>query len=254
MVAPLVIVAGFLLGLAVTLLGGGGGVFYLAVLLVVVELPYAVAVPTSLATVIATTAFGSLGHARRGNVAADYGLAVVAGAVGGAYLGARVVGAVSEGLLTRMFGGFLVVVAALLYLLDRRPDAVGAPPPLTPLRAVFAVGLGAATGLLSATFGISGTPALLPGLYALGLPAAAVVGTSVFCILGVSMAGVAWYATLLGVRWDIVVPFGASAAVGALVAPRILDAIPEARLEAGYGPVLVGVTALTGIGFLLGIV
>jgi uncharacterized membrane protein YfcA len=76
-VLEIVLSLGVVLGAAVTLLGGGGGVWYLLVLLAL-DVPYRVAVPTSLATVLVTTSFGSFGHLREGRVDGRVAVAVVA--------------------------------------------------------------------------------------------------------------------------------------------------------------------------------
>lgn len=251
-------VLGLCIGATVTLLGGGGGVFYFIALVSLVGLPYDVAVPTSLAAVVLTTAFGSVGHYREGNVALRIGALVVLGAVLGSYLGARVVSGVDAALLRRALGAFLLVVAGLTLVIDRyRPTPEGSTESidadLDAVRGVGAVGIGVLTGLLSALFGISGTPVLLPGLFALGLPAAAVVGTSVFAILGVAVAGVGWYASLGGLDLVVAVAFGAGAAVGGGLAPRLLAGVPTEWLDAVSGPVFAVVSALAGIGFLLGV-
>lgn len=247
---------GLCIGGVVTLFGGGGGVFYFLVLIAVVELPYEVAVPTSLATVVLTTAFGTYGHLRAGNVARRVGAGIVAGAVVGTYAGTRVVGALPTALLRRALGVVLLLVAASLLVLDHgrddHPERPGRPP-FGPRRAAGSVALGGVTGALSAVFGISGTPVLLPGLYALGLPASVVIGTSVLGILGVAAAGVGWYAALGGLDPVVTVAFGAGAAVGGVLAPRLLGSVPEGALESAAGPVFATVSALAGVGFLLGL-
>jgi uncharacterized membrane protein YfcA len=249
---------GALIGGAVTLLGGGGGVFYFLALVSLVDLPYRVAVPTSLATVVLTTVSGSYGHYREGNVAVRVGTLVVLGAVGGTYVGARTVGSVDTALLRRALGAVLVAIAGLTLVIDRYRTAPTEPvatidASLTPGRALGAVVLGGLTGLLSALFGISGTPVLLPGLYALGLPAAAVVGTSVFAILGVALAGVGWYAGLGGLDPVVALAFGVGAAVGGVLAPRLLAGVRTDRLETVSGPLFAVVSVLAGAGFLLGV-
>ncbi|MFB6205858.1 MAG: sulfite exporter TauE/SafE family protein [Haloglomus sp.] len=253
-------ILGLFIGATVTLLGGGGGVFYFLTLVTLVGLPYRVAVPTSLATVVLTTAFGSYGHYREGNVAVRIGALVVSGAVVGTYLGTRAVGSLPTSLLRRALGGFLLALAVATLVVDRyRPsprDAAGTRTTsvaLGPVRAGGAVALGVLTGALSALFGISGTPVLLPGLFALGLPATAVVGTSVFAVLGVAVAGVGWYAGLGALDPVVAAAFGLGAAGGGVLAPRLLAGAPTDRLEALSGPVFAGLSALAGVGFLAGL-
>lgn len=197
---------GLCIGGVVTLFGGGGGVFYFLVLIAVVELPYEVAVPTSLATVVLTTAFGTYGHLRAGNVATRAGAGIVTGAVVGTYAGTRVVGTLPTALLRRALGVVLLLVAASLLLLDTERAA-------EPER------------LASLPFG----PRRAAG------------------------AGVGWYAALGGLDPVVTVAFGAGAAVGGVLAPRFLGSVPEDTLESAAGPVFATVSALAGVGFLLGL-
>lgn len=251
MLASLALVGlGVVLGLAVTLLGGGGGVFYLIVLLVVVDLPYQRAVPTSLATVILTTAAGSLGYLRDGQVAWRLGTVIIAGAIPGTYLGVRVVSTAPLALLERVFGGFLVLVSIAVLVQQRPPgEAVSR----RAVALVLAVVVGAVTGLVSGTFGISGTPVLLPGLYLLGVAGRAIVGTSVFCLFGISLSGVGWYASLGGLDWRLVVLVGGGATVGALLATRLVTLGDADRTDAVVERVVPVVSGAAGLGFLAGV-
>lgn len=243
---------GLCIGLLVTLLGGGGGVLYLPVLVVGFGVPYKVAVPTSIATVVPTTLFGSVGHFRDGNVAWGTGLVVILGTVVGTYLGTAVAGLVANAALERVFGLFLLVVAAVSRLRDEKSESGRGVEGR--LRVAVAILVGVVAGIATALFGISGTPILLPGLYLLGLSARVVVGTSVFVILGNAVGGVFWYAELRGIDWELVALFGAGTAVGALVAPRFYRYLPDEAAADGYERFFTAVAAVTGVGFLVGLV
>lgn len=245
-----VVPLGLLLGVAVTLLGGGGGVWYLLVLLAF-DVPYRVAVPTSLATVLLTTAFGSLGHLREGRVAVRPAVVVVAGAVVGTGVGVRIVSRLPTAVLERLFGAFLLVAAGLVWVLTDPDEERSRWVVPARLRDPVAAIVGLLTGVASAVFGISGTPVLLPGLALLGLSATSVVGTSVVAILGTAIAGVAWYERLAAVDWSLALPFGLAAGAGAFAAPRLYRVLPdEERLERGYRVVFTLVAAGAGVAFL----
>lgn len=243
----IVLSLGLVLGAAVTLLGGGGGVWYLLVLLAL-DVPYRVAVPTSLATVLVTTSFGSLGHVREGRVDGRVAATVVAGAAVGTGVGVRLVTRTPGPTLERLFGGFLLVAAGLVWVVTGDEASWTVPDHLeTPAALV----VGVVTGVASAVFGISGTPVLLPGLAALGLSATRVVGTSVVAILGTAVAGVAWYQRLGTTHWSLAVRFGVAAGVGAFLAPRLYRLLPdEERLERGYRVVFTVVCGGSGLAFL----
>jgi hypothetical protein len=61
-------VLGFTIGLLVSMLGGGGGFFYVPALTLLYNLSTQLAVSTSLASIIPTTAIASLSHKRSGNL------------------------------------------------------------------------------------------------------------------------------------------------------------------------------------------
>ncbi len=65
---------GFLIGLLVTTLGRGGGSLYVPILTLFFGEPPQVAVATSLATMLPTTAVGAIFHYRLGNVDIRTGL------------------------------------------------------------------------------------------------------------------------------------------------------------------------------------
>ncbi|SEO21084.1 hypothetical protein SAMN05216388_1009133 [Halorientalis persicus] len=245
-------VVGFLIGALVTLFGGGGGAVYLPVLIVGFGVPYKVAVPTSIATIIPTTLFGSIGHFRDGNVAWRLGSVVVVGTIGGTYLGTQLAGLFANATLERAFGLFLLVIAGVSILrgdglsMEQEGDRR--------VRAVLAIAVGVVAGIATALFGISGTPVLLPGLSLLGLSARVVVGTSVFVILGNAISGVFWYAELQGIDWRLVVLFGSGTALGAIVAPRFYRYMPEEAKVAGYETLFGTVLVLTALAFLFGLV
>jgi hypothetical protein len=83
-------VLGFAIGLLVSMLGGGGGIFYVPALTLLFDLPTQLAVSTSLASIIPTTAIASLSHKRSGNldlsIGLIFGVAGITGALIGAYI------------------------------------------------------------------------------------------------------------------------------------------------------------------------
>lgn len=245
-------IAGLAIGLLVTLLGGGGGVFYLPVLVAVFGVPYKVAVPTSIATIIPTTLFGSVSHYRDGNVAWRTGTVVIVGTVLGTLIGTQLAGQFTNETLERAFGLFLLTIAALSAL--RSEDSLDTESLHAWSRGTLGISIGAVAGVATALFGISGTPILLPGLYLLGLSARVVIGTSVFVILGNAVGGVFWYSQLQGVDWRLVALFGSGTAVGALITPYFYRYLPGDTLENWYERLFDVVLLGTGAAFLFGLV
>lgn len=77
---------GFVIGLLVTTLGGGGGSLYVPILTLFGVTPH-VAVATSLATVLPTTAAGAYSHHRMGNIDIRKGLILGVGGIIGTLIG-----------------------------------------------------------------------------------------------------------------------------------------------------------------------
>jgi hypothetical protein len=80
-------VIGFLAGFLIISLGGGGGLIYVGVLTAFFHITPAVAASTSLATIIPSTAAGTLSHWKSGNINLRLGIFMLAGGIAGAIAG-----------------------------------------------------------------------------------------------------------------------------------------------------------------------
>ena len=101
---------GAAIGLLVTIFGGGGGFFYVPILTLLFHVPTQLAAATSLAATIPTVVVGSIEHYRNGNVdlrvGTIFGVAGIAGALGGTFLS----NLVSSALLQKLFGAYAVQI------------------------------------------------------------------------------------------------------------------------------------------------
>lgn len=130
--AAIAVAAGLAAGALSGLLGVGGGVLMVPAMVILLDRTQHVAEGTSLLVMIATAIAGTRANRRRGlldrRAAILLGAAGVFGAVAGALVALRVVG---EAPLGRIFGGFLIVVAARTFWPRRRETEPGdrpAPP------------------------------------------------------------------------------------------------------------------------------
>ena len=101
------VIAGFLIGAFVAIIGGGGGVFYVPVLTIFFQVPATIAVGTSLAAVIPTTLAALLGHARHESVDFKAGFPLALGGALGAGISVYVVRLLSANTLALAFGFFM---------------------------------------------------------------------------------------------------------------------------------------------------
>lgn len=249
---------GFLVGFLVSSLGGGGGGLYVPILTLVFGVPPQVAVATSLASVLPTTAAGAFSHYREGNVDIRTGVILGIGGIIGTLIGAYIANMIPPFVLKKALGAFtlIMLIPILRSLLQRRKNknidkqevkTVALTGPKRIIASIF----GVASGLMAGVFGLSGTPPVSMGLYSLGLPAMMVVGTTVFVLIFNSITGIGSY-FLLG-RLDImlILLLGSGAVVGAFLGPRMLKKIGPKTFEKIYGPIIVSISLILGLALIL---
>jgi uncharacterized protein len=250
---------GLVIGLVVSMFGGGGGGFFVPVLILIFGVTPQVAVAASLASVLPTSVVSTFSHFRQGNVDFRTGLILGIGGIIGTLIGAAIANIIPPTLLQKILGIFtLIMLIPMLRSLVQRHQKLkeknedeNETLTLTGPKRVIASFFGVASGLLAGVFGISGTPPIVAGLYSLGLPAAMVVGTSVFVLIFNSIAGVGGFYLLGRLDLTLIILLGGGAAVGAFIGPLLLKKINPKTFEKIYGPVIVGIMVIFGLGLLL---
>ena len=101
---------GFIIGALVSTLGGGGGGLFVPVLTLIFGVPTQVAVATSLASVLPTTAVGAFSHYREGNVDIRTGLILGIGGIVGTVIGAHIANMIPSILLRKILGVFTLIM------------------------------------------------------------------------------------------------------------------------------------------------
>ena len=250
---------GLIIGLLVSMFGGGGGGFFAPVLILIFGVTPQVAVAASLASVLPTSVVSTFSHFRQGNIDFRTGLILGIGGIIGTLIGAAVANIIPPNLLQKILGIFtLIMLIPMLRSLIQRHQKLkeknedkNETLALTGPKRVIASFFGVASGLLAGVFGISGTPPIIAGLYSLGLPAAMVVGTSVFVLIFNSIAGIGGFYLLGQLDLTLIILLGGGAAVGAFIGPLLLKKINPKTFEKIYGPVIVGIMIIFGLGLLL---
>jgi hypothetical protein len=243
----------------VSIFGGGGGGFYVPVLILIFGVTPQVAVATSLASVLPTTAVGAFSHYRQGNVDIRTGLILGIGGIIGTLIGASIANIIPPNLLQKILGIFtlIMIIPMLRSLVQRRQKLKEKnrdkekTVTLTGPKRIIASFFGVASGLMAGVFGISGTPPVIAGLYSLGLPAVMVVGTSVFVLIFNSVAGIGGFYLLGRLDLTLIILLGGGAAVGAFIGPLLLKKINPKTFEKIYGPLLVSIMLIFGLGLIL---
>jgi uncharacterized membrane protein YfcA len=102
-------------GVVSGLFGVGGAIVIVPALVLLVKLPQHAANGTSLAALLLPVGLlGAMEYYRRGQVNVPYAAIIAAGLFIGAFVGAHLAGGLSDVVMRRVFGGFLLVVAAKL--------------------------------------------------------------------------------------------------------------------------------------------
>lgn len=245
---------GFLIGLLIVSLGGGGGGFYVGILTAIFNVPPAVAVATSLATIIPTTTIGSYSHWRAGNVNTRIGFIMMVGAVVGAVTGSYISTLFPASVYTKLTGALLVIMSGQMLWSEFKKRKSGAAEQeaatdvgLTTVNIVKAVVYGFFGGVMSGLVGVSGTGPVVAGLTVLGCTALQTVGTSVFVLVGISIAGFCMHLGLGNVDWSLVGRLVIGTASGAFLGPVVIRRMNKAVMEKILPPILIAIVFLMGV-------
>jgi uncharacterized membrane protein YfcA len=111
----LVTLIGLVAGVVSGLFGIGGAIVIVPALVLLAKLPQHTASGTSLASLLLPVGLlGALEYYRRGQVNVAYAAIIAAGLFVGALVGAQLAGGLSDTVLRRAFGAFLLLVAGKL--------------------------------------------------------------------------------------------------------------------------------------------
>ncbi|MAR91129.1 MAG: hypothetical protein CML06_09665 [Pseudomonadales bacterium] len=223
-------VLGVVAGLAAGLLGVGGGLIIVPVLIYAFSLQgfsdavlTHMAVGTSLATIIITSAGSVYQHHRKGAVLWPvltwFALGLALGALGGA----KLADALHGRLLQILFGGFAILMAIKMAINVTPKASRSLPGPLG------LTGVGAVIGAVSAIFGIGGGSLSVPFLTWCNVKMQQAVGTSAAGGMPIALAGAAGF-VLTG--WDEPVP---AYSLGYVYLPALLGVAITSLLFAQVG-------------------
>ncbi|SEP02880.1 sulfite exporter TauE/SafE family protein [Actinacidiphila rubida] len=239
----LALLAGALVGLALGSLGAGGSIITVPALIYLLGFSPAEATTASLIIVIVTSLTALVAHTRAGAVRWRAGLLFAAAGLPPAAVAGILSARIPATMLTLAFAA-LAVLAGLRMLRRRTPAqsaTVSAP------RATGAgAGLGAVTGLLGVGGGFLAVPALVA---VLAVPMSAAVGTSLLVIIANALVALAARATTdVQLDWALILPFMATAVLGAWDGKRLSAKIAPAALQRVFGTLLLTVAAAMAIG------
>jgi uncharacterized membrane protein YfcA len=201
-------------GLLSGMFGVGGGVVMVPLLIWVARLDQRRASATSLAAIIPTAAIGASTYGVRGHLAVGTAAIVAAGAMAGAWAGARVLRKIKLSVLSWAFVALLAATAG--FMAFHTPERSAAPP-LDLGRGLGLAALGLAMGLAAGLFGIGGGVIAVPALMGLfGAGDLVARGTSLLVMAPSAITGTVtnWRGGLVDPRAGLVT--GAAAAAASL--------------------------------------
>lgn len=237
----LALIAGAVAGVSLGALGAGGSILTVPALIYLLGFTPAAATTASLVVVIVTSVTALVAHARAGAVRWRAGLLFAAAGVLPAAVAGVLSARVPEAVLTVLFAA-LAALAGLHMLRRRTPPENGT---VSGTRAAGAgAGLGAVTGFLGVGGGFLAVPALVT---VLAVPMSAAVGTSLLVVSAnalVALAGRAHSAVHLDL--GLLLPFLATAVLGAWDGRRLATKVSAATLRRVFGAVLLAVAVAMG--------
>ncbi|MCP1728312.1 putative membrane protein YfcA [Natronospira proteinivora] len=257
MMLPLLLLTGAVAGLLAGMLGLGGGLAVVPSLFwllrwqgVAPELAMQVAVATSLATMVLTSATAARAHWLLGTTRRDLLPWLLPGVAVGSVLAPFLVTRIPVSFLTALFAGFMFAVAARMAMPQRSPQQAGR---ARPLELGFG---GVGVALLSAMLGVGGGILTVPWLQWRGLAMAQAVAVSVTAVMVVGVIATAVYllkgaasdlpGTIGLVHWPSVIAIAAVSMVVSPLGGRLARRLPDQRLRRIFALVLlvVGLTML----------
>ncbi len=228
---------GLIVGLLGSVIGGGGGFFYLPVLILLFNAPAQIAVPTSLAATLPICLVGSYSHHREKNIHWPMGIAFGLSGIVGALSGASITRILSAIQLKICFGVYSIVIALQMLVnqwKEKKAAAKGLNLPNKSVMNKITKGslYGFLAGIITGTFGTTGSAPVLAGLFSLRMPLKLVVGTSLLIVLFNTFSALAAHFLVGKIDLTLVYFLTSGAIIGAFSGPRLLAGIKVDRAEA----------------------
>ena len=233
------LVPGVLIGAALGLLGGGGSVLTVPIFVYVLGFEPKAAIAMSLAVVAVTSALGTAGHWRAGNV--NLRIALVFGGVAmlGTLLGVRLSRFVPGPTQLVIFGAVMLAAAVFMLRgrppyeegLDERASRVVSPAKVVPG--------GLLVGVLTGMVGVGGGFLIVPALVLLRMSLREAVGTSLLIITGTCVVGFLGYLGHVRLDWTAMALVAAGTLPGIALGGYLHQFVPQPILRRGFAAFLV---------------
>lgn len=227
---------GLVIGFLGSVIGGGGGFFFLPVLILLFHVPAQIAVSTSLAATLPVCIFGAFSHHRNGNIDFRMGSVFAIAGILGAIIGAGLTGLLTTGQLKISFGIYSILLAGHMMLSNRKKIKAESNGEVIPEKTPFQKRTGASVygllaGVITGTFGTSGTAPLLAGLFAVQLPIKVIAGTSLLIVFVNTVSALGAHFMVGKIDLTLVYFLTAGTIIGAFTGPRLISGVKIERSE-----------------------
>lgn len=234
---------GLVVGLFGAMLGGGGGFFFMPILTVAFKMPAQSAVITALVATLPICAVGSFGHYRKGNINVKAGLYFSIIGIVGAFLGTTITTAITTSQFHVAFGVYAILIALNMILTTRHETSRNTlkkhpQKSLLPLSRKAKSGFFAlSAGIITGTFGTSGTAPVLAGLFNLRIPVKVVIGTSLMVVLTNTIFAIGAHSVVGRIDMEWVGLLTSGSVIGAFIGTKLLA---KSKIEKSEGSVKYG--------------
>jgi len=245
-VLPLV---GLVVGLVASIVGGGGGFFFLPILTLVFKSPTQIAVITSLIATIPIGVVGALGHHKKGNVDFNMGFLFAGFGVIGAIIGSLVASKIGDYQLKVAFGIYAIFLSSSIAygVLHSKHENIEKLSSYNQTRRIKASFFGFFGGVISGSFGTSGTGPVIAGMLSLKLPMKLVVGTSLFVVTINAMSAICTHLFVGQIDLTLVGFLTIGSIVGSFIGPKLVSRVYSKNSDNKVRYIYALVLVITGV-------
>jgi uncharacterized membrane protein YfcA len=214
---------GFLVAFFGTAVGGGGGLFFMPILILLYGIPSQTAVTTSMVATIPIGLVGTIGHRLKGNIDLKLGFIFSVSGALGAIVGTYITSIITSEVLKTSYGIYAILMAINILYRWIKKDKNNSKQDSSYLYKIKSTLFGLSGGIVSGTFGTSGTAPVIAGLLSMDVSLKVVIGTSLLIVLSNGVSATLAHFVVGTIDLTLVAFLTIGSLFGALLGPKILS-------------------------------